>query len=88
MFQPEYSKQFDREYKKFCSSNLEIADKIDELKADILAHPTYRLGHPERLRHRKGNEWSRHIDKKNRLVYEIIGNVVWFERCKGHYNDH
>jgi toxin YoeB len=88
MFRPEYTKRFDREYKKFCSSNLVIVEKIDELRVDTLEHPTYGLGQPERLRHRKGNVWSRHIDKKNRLVYEIIGNVILFIQCRGHYNDH
>jgi toxin YoeB len=88
MFQPEYTKRFDREYKKFCSSNLEIVDKIDELKADILKHPMEGLGHPERLKHLGGSKWSRHIDKKNRLVYEIIGGVILFTQCRGHYDDH
>jgi toxin YoeB len=88
MFKAEYSKRFIKEYERFYKYDKPTADKIDELKTDILEHPMEGLGHPERLRHRKGNEWSRHIDKKNRLVYEIIGNVIWFEQCYGHYNDH
>jgi toxin YoeB len=88
MFRPAYTKRFDREYKKFCSSNLIIAEKIDELRIDVLEHPMEGLGQPERLRHQKGNRWSRRIDKKNRLIYEIIEHVVLFTQCRGHYNDH
>jgi toxin YoeB len=88
MFKAEYSKRFDREYGRFYKYDKPTADKIDELKSDILEHPTYGLGRPERLRHRKGNWWSRRIDQKNRLVYEIVGNVIWFEQCEGHYGDH
>jgi toxin YoeB len=88
MFKHETTRQFDREYEKFYRYNKHTAEKIDELMADTLEHPTYGLGHPERLRHRSGNWWSRHINKKNRLVYRIIGNVIRFECCQGHYDDH
>jgi toxin YoeB len=88
MFKHETTRQFDREYEKFYKYDKSTTDKIDELMVDILEHPTYGLGHPERLRHRKGNVWSRHIDQKNRLVYEIIGGVILFIQCRGHYDDH
>jgi toxin YoeB len=87
-FRPEFKKGFQKEFNWFLDHDRFAAAKIKILMADTLEHPTYGLGHPERLRHRKGNEWSRHIDKKNRLVYEIIGKVVWFEQCYGHYDDH
>ncbi|MDR2603557.1 MAG: Txe/YoeB family addiction module toxin [Puniceicoccales bacterium] len=88
MFKHETTRQFDKEYEKFYKYDKSTTDKIDELMVDILKHPMEGLGHPERLRHRKGNWWSRHIDKKNRLVYRIIGNVIRFEYCSGHYRDH
>jgi toxin YoeB len=88
MFEAEYTKRFIKEYGRFYKYDKPTADKIDELKSDILDHPTSGLGRPERLRHRKGNWWSRRIDQKNRLVYQIVGNVIWFEQCEGHYNDH
>jgi toxin YoeB len=65
-----------------------MAEKIDELRKDTLEHPTEGLGKPERLRHLGGNVWSRHVDKKNRLRYSIEGNIIYFERCRGHYKDH
>jgi toxin YoeB len=87
-FQREFTPRFKKEYNWFLDYDYEMTARVDVLIVDILEHPMWGLGHPERLRYRKGNVWSRHIDKKNRLVYEIIGDVIWFERCKGHYNDH
>jgi toxin YoeB len=88
MFEPKYSERFLKEYERLCKRDKNTADKVDELMVDILKHPMEGLGHPERLKHLGGNVWSRHMDKKNRLVYKIIGNVVWFDSCKGHYKDH
>jgi toxin YoeB len=89
MFKAAYSKRFDKEFKKYWKNNKKATDKIKDLIADTLEHPTYGIGHPEPLRHQKGGSWgSRHIDEKNRLIYEIIGNVVWFTQCWGHYKDH
>lgn len=44
------------------------------------------LGDPEALRYRKA--WSRRIDEKNRLVYNVDsqGNLCIIA-CKGHYED-
>jgi toxin YoeB len=88
MFEYKTTKRFDREYEKFYKYDKHTADKIDELVADTLEHPMEGMGHPERLRHRKGNWWSRRIDHKNRLVYQIVSNIIWFEQCYGHYDDH
>jgi toxin YoeB len=88
MFEPKYSKKFVKEFKRFRKYDKETTAKIKILMADTLAHPTYGLGHPEHLRHLGENVWSRRIDKKNRLVYKIIGKVVWFDSCSGHYKDH
>jgi toxin YoeB len=88
MFTPKYSKKFIKEYERLYKRDKNTANKIDELMADALKHPMEGLGHPERLRHLGENVWSRHIDKKNRLVYQIIGNVILFIQCRGHYKDH
>ncbi|MDR1232984.1 MAG: Txe/YoeB family addiction module toxin [Puniceicoccales bacterium] len=88
MFGYETTKRFDKEFERFRKYDKETTTKIKVLIADILEHPMEGLGQPERLRHLGGNKWSRHIDKKNRLIYEIIGDVILFTQCRGHYNDH
>jgi hypothetical protein len=51
MFHAEYSQKFDREYQRFWSSNLRLAEKIDELRKDTLAYPAEGPGKLERSRH-------------------------------------
>ena len=43
------------------------------------------IGKPEPLRHAPG--WSRRIDEKNRLLYEILDGNVYITACRGHYDD-
>ena len=66
-----------------------VLKQIDRLLDEIEVHPTYGIGHPERLKHRKGEVWSREITKKHRLVYEIFEDRVVVEvvQARGHYND-
>jgi toxin YoeB len=88
MFEADYSKRFTKDFERFRKYDKETTAKIKILIADTLKHPMEGLGHPERLRHLGENIWSRHIDKKDRLVYQIIGNVILFIQCRGHYKDH
>lgn len=43
-------------------------------------------GQPEKLNYRK-NEYSRRIDKENRLVYEVADDMIFVKSCKGHYDN-
>ena len=61
--------------------------KINALLADIQRNGAMQgIGKAEPLKHRPG--YSRRIDDKNRLVYDIDGlqNIVVLS-CKGHYED-
>ena len=44
-------------------------------------------GHPERLKHEDEEAYSRRIDAKNRLIYEVKGNQIAIRSCRGHYDD-
>ena len=43
-------------------------------------------GKPEKLKHKDG-EYSRRIDKENRLVYEFSEDKITVKACRGHYED-
>lgn len=61
--------------------------KINELLEDIRRDGAMKgIGKPERLRYRPG--YSRRIDEKNRLVYDIdeLQNIKIIS-CRGHYDD-
>ena len=59
--------------------------KINKLVKDIERNGLSEgIGKPEPLRYLKG--WSRRIDEKNRLVYDMDenGNIL-IASCRGHY---
>lgn len=62
-------------------------EKIENLLNDILEHPYTGIGKPERLKHELSGMWSRRIDRKNRIVYEIDekNSLVFILSLKGHY---
>ncbi|MDR0907088.1 MAG: Txe/YoeB family addiction module toxin [Rikenellaceae bacterium] len=66
-----------------------LVKKIHALLAEIVEHPRTGTGHPEALRHKDTEMWSRRIDAKHRLIYEIRDNelVVIAISAFGHYDD-
>ncbi|WP_336021164.1 Txe/YoeB family addiction module toxin [Fusobacterium polymorphum] len=74
------------EYQYWISQDKKIFKKINELIKDIERNGVLNgTGKPEALKHRKG--YSRRIDEKNRLIYEIINGQLYILNCKGHYED-
>ena len=63
--------------------------KIQKIFIELEEHPTIGIGKPEKLKYNDENVWSRQINKKDRLVYEIIDQevVVIIISALGHYND-
>lgn len=44
-------------------------------------------GKPEPLTGTGENDWSRRINQKDRLVYEVMEDRILVKQCKGHYDD-
>ena len=61
--------------------------KINALLKEIQRDPFYGEGKPEPLRGGLSGKWSRRINDKDRLVYEIENDTVLVKQCKGHYED-
>ena len=63
--------------------------RIEKIFLELEIHPTIGIGKPEKLKYKNENVWSRQINKKDRLVYEIIDHevVVIIISALGHYND-
>ena len=59
--------------------------RINQLIEDIERGPFEGLGKPEPLRNNLSGLWSRRIDSKNRLIYEISGENLKIYSCKDHY---
>lgn len=63
--------------------------KLEKIFLELETHPTFGIGKPEKLKYKDLNVWSRQINKKDRLLYEIIDQevVVIIISALGHYND-
>ena len=63
--------------------------KVGRFIEELRTHPKTGLGHPEPLKGKPENCWSREITKKHRLVYRIFETEVYVDvlAAYGHYND-
>jgi len=75
-----------KEYLRLQRTDKATAAKIDRLLADIEQSPFSGLGKPEWLHHRQC--WGRRINKKDRLLYNVIDDVIHVYACGEHYDDH
>jgi len=58
---------------------------INELIKEIQRTPFEGKGKPEPLRYDMAGLWSRRIDRKHRLVYQVIDNEIIIYSCRYHY---
>lgn len=63
--------------------------RIERILEELGEHPYFGIGKPEPLKHDLAGLWSRRIDKKHRIVYQIIEEkiTVYVVAAKGHYDD-
>jgi len=77
-----------KEYIEWQGEDKKTLKKINKLINDIQRNGHIDMGHPEPLKGDLSGYWSRKIDEKNRLVYNITNdNDVEIIQCKGHYSD-
>lgn len=69
------------------SGDKAILVKIDQLLNELLIHPSTGTGQPEKLKHELSGKFSRRINRKHRLVYEIdeVAKTVRVLSAKAHY---
>ena len=74
--------------KIYKSGNKGDINKLNKILVDLSIHPKIGTGNPEQRRHNLSGYWSRRINKKDRLIYEIIDepeNLVVVVSALGHY---
>ena len=62
--------------------------KLNIILEELEIHPQTGTGNPEQLKYNLSGFWSRRINKKDRLIYEIIEepeNLVVVVSALGHY---
>jgi len=63
-----------------------MAKKIQKLIKECLRTPYEGTGEPEALKYELSGKWSRKINLKDRLVYEVKEDQLFIISCKGHYD--
>ena len=79
-------KHLEQIYKSGRASDIK---KIELLFLELSEEPRNGTGKPERLKNFEGEIWSRRINQKDRLVYEIFEDEILVNiiRALGHYED-
>jgi len=63
--------------------------KVEKIISELYIHPEIGVGNPERLKFNLTGLWSRRINQKDRLIYEIENEIVTVTiiSALGHYGD-
>ncbi len=74
---------------RLLKSEPKVYQKAMRFIEELREHPKTGLGHPEPLKGKPENRWSRELSKKHRLVYRIYETevVVLVVSAYGHYDD-
>ena len=57
-------------------TNPKTAEKIKGMLRELQEHPFSGTGKPEPLKYQFAGAWSRRINHKDRLVYQVNGKIV------------
>ena len=78
-----------KQLKAYKKSNPIAFKKIVKLMPELEQHPRTGTGHPEPLKNGGGITYSRRITASDRLIYDILDNIVQVTilSVEGHYND-
>jgi toxin YoeB len=67
------------------SGQTSIVKKIEKLLKSIKETPFGGIGKPEPLKHDYSGKWSRRVDSKHRIIYEVEGELIYIYSLRGHY---
>ncbi|CAG7585708.1 Toxin YoeB [Peptoniphilus tyrrelliae] len=73
------------EYLSWQNTDKKTLKRINELIKDIMRNPYEGIGKPEPLRYQLSGYWSRRINKEDRLIYKVEGDLLIIISCSEHY---
>lgn len=71
------------------SGNTATLKKLHKIFIELSDHPYIGAGKPEQLKHHLSGYWSRQINSKDRLIYQVNEDIVVVTviTAIGHYSD-
>lgn len=87
LYELEFSERAKRDLLELKKNDISSYKKVAKLLEELQEHPTTGTGKPEQLKHELSGKWSRRINKKDRLVYQIDEEpkTVHILSALGHY---
>jgi toxin YoeB len=77
MYKVVFNKEADKDILQIIKSgDKKTIKKLNQILIELENHPTTGSGNPEQLKHELSAYWSRRINKKDRLIYQIIETEV------------
>ena len=73
------------DYLYWIAQDKKTLNKINKLINETRRSPFVGIGKPEALKENYAGFWSRRIDDKNRLVYEVTESAIRVIGCRFHY---
>lgn len=67
-------------------SDKRLLKRANEILKNIDRNGYSGIGKPEPLKGDFSGYWSRRIDECHRIVYKILGDVVYIAYCRTHYH--
>jgi len=61
--------------------------RINDLLKDILGSLFRGIGKPEPLKNKYKGFWSRRINDKHRLIYQVKQDEILIAKCRFHYDE-
>ena len=85
----EFSKEAKSDIDHLKRSEPQAYKKLKKLLIELQQRPGSGTGHPKPLSGDRAGQWSRRINEKHRLVYEIDEEklIVYILTLRKHYND-
>lgn len=71
-----FTKQAIDDYNYWKFTNPKTAEKIKSILRELQESPFTDTGKPEALKYQFSGVWSRRINHKDRLVYQVNGDIV------------
>lgn len=75
------------DYRYWEKHDKKILKRIHALIENIAQTPFSGIGKPEPLKNNLAGFWSRRIDQKHRLVYEVFHDQITIHGLRFHYSD-
>ncbi len=75
------------DYLYWQANDKKMLQRINELLKDISRNHYIGIGKPEPLKYKYKGFWSRRINDKHRLVYQVRQDEILIAKCRFHYDD-